>query len=310
MLLVNGYKYLAALLILAVDFGDFLDGVVARYWFDRKKIEAISNEEESKDTPKISASWIIDHRQKSYGGFIDAVCDKAFVVPIWLISLASVPSSKLFHIAQYVVLWFLIFTEVSSGCIRFRAYYTCNGVAAPSVKGLDFSTSAVKADHIGKAKQTFEMFGTAFFVSSSMKYFGLILLAAAVPLAYESVRRKTKKRTIYVDGTSDNFDHHTLKFWKQAKGLGSKLVVGFSEEKKDMIQLAKACESVDSVLLNAPQGKLTSKYLDQLGVDYVVCGVGQSTGVVSTELIAAKRCLIIVDDKTAKPLESKDVKTE
>lgn len=45
MLLVNGYKYLAALLILAVDFGDFLDGVVARYWFDRKKIEAISNEE-------------------------------------------------------------------------------------------------------------------------------------------------------------------------------------------------------------------------------------------------------------------------
>lgn len=41
-LLVNGYKFLPGLLILAVDFGDFLDGVVARYWFDRKKIESVS----------------------------------------------------------------------------------------------------------------------------------------------------------------------------------------------------------------------------------------------------------------------------
>lgn len=310
MLLVNGYKYLPALLILTVDFGDFLDGVVARYWSDRKKIESISIEEEAKDKPKMSASWIIDHRQKSYGGFIDAVCDKAFVVPIWMLSLSSVPSSTFLRVPQYIVLWFLIFTEVSSGCIRFRAYYTCNGVTAPSVKGLDFSTSAVKADHIGKAKQTFEMFGTAFFVSSNMKYIGLILLAAAVPLAYESVRRKTKKRVIYVDATNDNIDHHTLKFWKQAKGLGSKLVVGLSEEKKDMIEFAKACESVDCVLLDAVQGKLTSNYLDQIDIDYVVCGVGQSVAVVSTELIAAKRCLIIIDDNTAKPLESKDVKTE
>ena len=58
--------------------------------------------------------------------------------------MASVPSSTLFHVPQYLVLWFLIVTEISSGCIRFRAYYTCNGVTAPSVQGLDFSTSAVK----------------------------------------------------------------------------------------------------------------------------------------------------------------------
>jgi hypothetical protein len=45
MLLVNDYKFLPGLLILAVDFGDFLDGVVARYWFDRKKIESISTVE-------------------------------------------------------------------------------------------------------------------------------------------------------------------------------------------------------------------------------------------------------------------------
>lgn len=45
MLLVNGHRCLPAFLILAVDFGDFLDGVVARYWVDRRAIEAVSTQE-------------------------------------------------------------------------------------------------------------------------------------------------------------------------------------------------------------------------------------------------------------------------
>lgn len=164
-----------------------------------------------------------------------------------------------------------------------------------------------QADHIGKAKQTFEMFGTAFFILAYTRYIGLVLLSAAVPLAYESVRRKVKKRVIYVDGTADKLDVNTLKFWKQAKGLGSKLIVGFWERNQDMIQYAKACESVDFILQDAPSAKLTLKFINDVGIDYVVCGVGQSTSVVSSELVAAKRCIIILDDKTAKPLEYKDV---
>lgn len=39
MLLVNDYILLPSLIVLAVDFGDFLDGVVARYWVDVKKSE-------------------------------------------------------------------------------------------------------------------------------------------------------------------------------------------------------------------------------------------------------------------------------
>jgi glycerol-3-phosphate cytidylyltransferase-like family protein len=134
---------------------------------------------------------------------------------------------------------------------------------------------------------------------------GLLLLTAAVPLAYESVRRKVHKRVVYVDGTSNKFDHQTLKFWKQAKGMGSKLIVGITKNgDKDMVANAMACESVDSVIVNAP-AKLSLAYLTKIGVDYVVCGVGNSESVVSSEVVAARRCLVIVDDNTCMPMDSK-----
>lgn len=319
LLMVHGHTFLPSIIILGVDFGDFLDGVVARYWVDQKWIDSVDKDME--DTPSkkknededyvvdVRESWIVAHRNKTYGGFIDAVCDKAFLIPCWISLLNSVPGSGYAKIMQYIVLWCLILTETVSGCIRFKAYYTSNGIAAPAVKGLDFSTSAVKADHIGKAKQTFEMFGTAFYVWMPLRYLGLLLMTAAVPLAYESVRRKVKKRVIYVDGTTDKLDHETLKFWKQAKGLGSKLLVGISKNDKNMISNASACESVDGVIVNAPN-KLSLAYLGKIGVDYVVCGVGKSECVVSSEVVAARRCLVIVDDETCQPMDSKGSKAE
>ncbi len=139
-----------------------------------------------------------------------------------------------------------------------------------------------------------------------MRYAGLVLLAAAVPLAYESVRRKINKRTIYVDGTSDKFDHETLKFWKQAKNLGSKLIVGISENNDNMVKNASASESVDSVLLNAPT-RVSLKFMEEMGIDFVVCGdIGVK--VVTTEITEAKRCIVILDDKSATVMESKSVK--
>ena len=61
------------------------------------------------------------------------------------------------------------------------------------------------------------MIGTALFIFPLTTYIGLILLLLAVPLAYESVRRKIKKRVMYVhvhgDGDSNTlFDHKTMKF--------------------------------------------------------------------------------------------------
>ena len=89
-------------------------------------------------------SWVTVHRKISFGGFIDAICDKAFLIPCWIVLLGVVPLSVHFKTLQYTVLWLLSFTEIYSGCVRFKAYYTGNGVVTPVVHGFDFSTSAVK----------------------------------------------------------------------------------------------------------------------------------------------------------------------
>ena len=117
---------------------------------EQKEIEAVAQaaDAESKDKLNMQNSWIVDQRNKNYGGFIDAVCDKVFVVPCWICLLASVPDAGHVRILQYVVLWALILTEAASGSIRFKVYYTSNGVSAPAVKGLDFSSSAVKVSSL------------------------------------------------------------------------------------------------------------------------------------------------------------------
>ena len=141
--------------IVMVDFGDFLDGVVARYWIDKKKEAkkkkddaSASSDDDSFEVvsigrPQKIASWSSNCRAKSYGGFVDAVCDKVYVVPCWIFLLSTIPASRL-RMVQYITLWCLILAEAASGTVRFRAYFTAQGVQAPSVVGLDFSTSAVK----------------------------------------------------------------------------------------------------------------------------------------------------------------------
>ena len=58
--------------------------------------------------------------------------------------MSTVPGSSRLRTLQYVTLWCLVLAETASGCIRFRAFFTASGVPAPTVEGLDFSTSAVK----------------------------------------------------------------------------------------------------------------------------------------------------------------------
>jgi phosphatidylglycerophosphate synthase len=103
-----------------------------------------------------------------YGGFIDAVCDKVYVVLCWISLLHSIiPNTLYFVTVQLLVLVCLIVAKMTGGFIRFRAYYTSMGVSTPimdSMCKLDFSTSAVRANHLGKAKQTFEMVSTALYI--------------------------------------------------------------------------------------------------------------------------------------------------
>eukprot|EP00531_Pseudo-nitzschia_arenysensis_P012925 CAMPEP_0116142774 /NCGR_PEP_ID=MMETSP0329-20121206/15088_1 /TAXON_ID=697910 /ORGANISM="Pseudo-nitzschia arenysensis, Strain B593" /LENGTH=403 /DNA_ID=CAMNT_0003638033 /DNA_START=51 /DNA_END=1263 /DNA_ORIENTATION=+ len=302
LLLAWGHTFLPSFLVIFVDFGDFLDGVVARFWVDvRKEMAEKLSEKEKAPTPTNSddesyevittgspqkfSSWQELHRNNTYGGFVDAVCDKAFVVPCWISLLHVVQTSSYLKFYQYAVLIFLILAEVSSGCIRFKAYYTSVAVPAPKVEGFDFSTSAVKADHVGKAKQTFEMLGTALFVLPWLRYAGLLLLSFAVPLAYESVRRKINTRVVYVNAGKklDMLDHKTLKFWMQAKAMGSKLMVGFPEEnnsdnkKAEMGKIfnALACSCVDEAVAEAPE-KLDILFLERQKIDYVLAKTSEA----------------------------------
>lgn len=234
---------------------------------------------------------------------MDAVCDKAFVVPCWISLLSVAGTASYFRLLQYFVLNFLILLEVSSACIRFRAYFTASGVAAPKVEGFDFSTSAVKADHVGKAKQTFEMVGTALYVLPFTTYLGMLLLALAVPLAYESVRRKVKKRVIYVQA-GESYDHKTLKFWMQAKGMGSKLIVGVVDAKNsEMVFNALATACVDAVIAEAP-AKADLMFLEEHDIDYVLSKASQPQ-FVTDEVVATKCSLVVGDDMVVRPMVTK-----
>lgn len=330
-----GYTFLPSFLVIFVDFGDFLDGVVARFWVDVKKEIAekvaetekapspTNSDDESYEvvttgSPQNFSSWLELHRNNTYGGFVDAVCDKAFVVPCWISLLHVVQTTGHIRWLQYTVLLFLILAEVASGCIRFRAYFTSVAVPAPKVEGFDFSTSAVKADHVGKAKQTFEMVGTALFILPWLRYFGLALLTLAVPLAYESVRRKINKRVLYVNAGKklDMLDHKTLKYWMQAKAMGSKLMVGFPEEsnsdtkKAEMGKIfnALACSCVDEAVAEAPE-KLDLMFLEKQKIDYVLSKTSEAQ-FVTDEVVNAGRCLQIGEDNVVRLFRLKDAKKD
>lgn len=303
-LLSWGYLLLPSLIVILVDFGDFLDGVVARYWVDVN-----SKKKDVGGSEKAVPSWLTSQRNKTYGGFVDAVCDKAFVVPCWIYLLSTIPNDCFLEYAQYVIIWCLILAEVASGSIRFRAFYTSPAVPAPTVSGLDFSTSAVKADHVGKAKQTLEMVGTTLFILPHLRYLGLAFLFLAVPLAYESVRRKITKRVVFVhynSTDSSKFDHTTLTLWMQAKTLGSKLVVGVPGNKTSVEFLnASAVSCVDEVLVDAP-ATISVAFMKKHRLDFYIC-VAINAKAVPKDVLSANKCLAIGDDGVARALGVKPI---
>jgi hypothetical protein len=107
-------------------------------------IHAFSAEVVTTGSPQTLTSWQVLHWNRTYGGFVDAVCDKAFVIPCWISLLHAIPGSSYVRIVQYITLNFLILAEAASGSIRFRTYFASVAVPAPKVEGFDFSTSAVK----------------------------------------------------------------------------------------------------------------------------------------------------------------------
>lgn len=197
--------------------------------------------------------------------------------------------------------------NLHNGILFSRESFVTNFVSSflpNSRNAKNWKLCTAQADHIGKAKQTFEMVGTALYVIPLTRYIGLVLLILAIPLAYESVRRKVKKRVIYVNGDAKEFDHRTLKFWMQAKAMGSKLIVGVSgTSKTDTILNACAVSCVDEVIAEAP-AKADLMFLEDHDIDYVVSYVSQAK-FVTDEVLNANCCLVIDESGVARPLKPK-----
>jgi hypothetical protein len=154
-------------------------------------------------------------------------------------------------------------------------------------------------------KRSFEMVGTASFILPYFRFLGVTLLLLACPLAYESFRRKTKRRVVYVVCTrSEKFDCKIIKFWSQAKALGTRLVVGVvGKGQTDMVCNACATASVDEVIAEAP-AKADLMFLERQRIDYVVFMSGQ-TSLVTDEVVAAGACMILGDDHVVRPMKPK-----
>jgi hypothetical protein len=164
------------------------------------------------------------------------------------------------------------------------------------------------------------MLGTALFLLPYLRYIGMLFLALACPLAYESIRRTLKKRVMYVimsntatTTKTQPLDHKIVKFWMQARALGSQLIVGVHTGNNsnrnsvgaDMIANACSTACVDEVIAEAP-AKADLMFLEKQGIDYVVFAAGQKGVLVTDEVIAAGVCLVIGDDHIARPLRPKD----
>ena len=120
--------------------------------------------------------------------------DKLFIVPVWVFALSQTQS----YLA-IMILWSLILLESASGFVRTLAYYSGPNSQAAAKTGA--VNSSVKSDEVGKAKQTFEMVGTALFVLDfgPTRMLGLLILFIAVPLSTESIRRKIEFRILHLN---------------------------------------------------------------------------------------------------------------
>jgi len=220
-----------------------------------------------------------------YGQYIDAVMDKLYVVPLWLTCLQcgtiDYKRFRWFGLGGWKtsILWTLILTETYSAYIRTKAYHSSSGALIPARvrDSLNLAaSSAVKADGVGKAKQTFEMVGSALYLLplSPLRGLGLTTLTLAVPLAISSVMRKLAKKHVFVNTAWDEISSQRLAMLQYAKALGSKLTVGIVDDRahtgratlQERSRMVKRVACVDEVLLGTP-GQMSMEILSDHGVD-------------------------------------------
>jgi phosphatidylglycerophosphate synthase len=139
---------LCSILVILNDFLDFIDGTVAR--FHKKK------------------GIIYD---TAYGSFIDAACDKIFSIPLWFV--------------------LVIVSDLPIGCkteCAFLAIIEGLSLLKRTINYFHYPNIEQSANVVGKAKQTFQMFGSALlFINPNMAFYVLYI---AVLLSIKSLSNK------------------------------------------------------------------------------------------------------------------------
>jgi phosphatidylglycerophosphate synthase len=133
----------------------------------------------STGSPHSMTSWVILHRNRKYGVFIDSICDKVFIIPCWIALLSTIAKeSGRLPWLQYLVLTGLIVVECAAGVLIFRDYYTA-GISAPKlVDGSELTTrNTVKVRKLGSLSRTV--------------WFALMFCPLAVLIHYTMSRRLT-----------------------------------------------------------------------------------------------------------------------
>lgn len=238
-----------AALTLLNDFGDFFDGVLARWWAKRKAGAKALEPEVEYDSATKTLSVPSSRRQRireQYGQYIDAILDKVYVVPVWVFALAKTVekkggSSVYLRAAKLALLWSLIALETGSAFVRTREYLSRSGAVLSQAQSAELASkvagfsrsSAVKSDGVGKAKQTLEMVGTALYMVPVLRPLGLATLFLALPLAVESVARKVTARKVFLNCDWEDLTASRLRLLQNARACGSTLVLGCMEVADD-----------------------------------------------------------------------------
>ncbi|GMH98165.1 hypothetical protein TrST_g6761 [Triparma strigata] len=316
------FSLIVACIVILVDFGDFLDGVLARYWVAEKK-KAGGDASVGKNFPNPTVSRA--HLNNSYGAYIDAVLDKVFIAPLWIYSISTLTfTTWIPTLISFTILFSLITIEGYSAYVRTKGYFLQSGGVAMEVieekaeegegeggkvgedagfrevfmssakKRNGFSGGGVKADSVGKCKQTLEMMGTAMLVGfgGGGRILGLFVLNLAVPMAYESVSRKVKKRVILLGiEEKENNLKANLKLINSVTNICSQLWVVCSPS--SVFELVKG---VDATIAELPE-TVNADYLDDIGADfYLVEEGGARAGKVDADVFKAGRCIVVGKD--------------
>ncbi len=217
---VTANHVIPAILVATNLFLDFADGALARFekrhperrierikWYESIKSNPLSifssnnqmynqiadgNHVDDVEALKQKEITFYENEMKKHdvwGGYIDAMADKAFAIPVWIGIVSLYPSN--FVILQGV-LYSHVAIETLSCFVRTRDYVNeiKNLESAEDETNNNKPKSKVHAESVGKIKQIFSMTGTALLMLPPTSTVGFYCMAGSLPLAFISVYRK------------------------------------------------------------------------------------------------------------------------